>query len=128
MKDYLKIFIFISILFFSKSVTEEIYYYPVDHVFQYLEYQGLEDNEYQEILNNIRTILYNSYAFYDISKNPPQPSKNYHTIVDIDKKLKEIQPKDINSLDFYRMILSVLSDLKDSHIRLFMNNFDFKYF
>lgn len=130
MKDFIiQAITFLIILFFSKSLEEaNYYYYPVEHVFQYLEYQALEDSEYQNIINNLRKILYNSYAFYDISKNPPQPSRNYHTIVDIDKRLKEINPQDINSLDFYRMVYSVLSDLKDSHIRLFMNDFDFSEF
>ena len=34
----------------------------------------------------------------------------------------------MNSLDFYRLVFNSLSELKDSHIRLFMDDFDFNYF
>ena len=102
-------------------------YYSVDELFTYLDNQGLEDEEYQEILEKISKIFSNSYAYYDIAKKPPQPYQNYHSVVDIQKKLEEIETKDINSYEFYRRISYALSDLKDPHIRLFMQNFDFQY-
>ena len=126
MKSHYQKFVIFAILFFVKSL--ENYYYPIDDVFQYLDGEGLDDQDYQSIIDSLRVIFSNSYAFYDIAKNPPQPSKNYHSIVDIEKKLKEINPSNMNSLEFYRIVFNSLSGLKDPHIRLFMDNFDFNYF
>ena len=99
MKDLFQKLVIITILFFAKTL-ENYYYYPINDVFQYLEGQGLDDQEYQSIIDSLRIIFANSYAFYDIAKNPPQPSKNYHPIVDIERKLKEITPSDTNSVIF----------------------------
>ena len=74
-------------------------------------------------------IFENSYAFNDIAKNPPQPSKNYHSIVDIQEQLKEIELKDIkDAYDFFRKIFIILADLKDPHLRMFFNQCYFNYF
>ena len=126
MKTYLQLITLICLIISCFLVQYE--YYSVDELFSYLDNQGLEDEEYQEILEKISKIFANSYAFYDISKNPPQPFENYHSVVDIQKRLKQIETHDINSYEFYRRVLYTLSDLKDPHIRLFMEDFDFKYF
>ena len=73
-------------------------------------------------MDNLIKLFKNAYAFYDIAKNPPQPFENYHSIVDIEKRFKEIKIDDISKYEFYRRIASSLSDLKDSHIRLLFND------
>jgi hypothetical protein len=92
----------------------------------YLDSEGFEDDENQCIVNNISKIFSNTYAFYDIAKNPPQPSfsKDYHQPVDLQKKFKEINTKDSNVYQLYRNITKTLSDLKDSHLRIFFQNND----
>ena len=95
--------------------------YNVSRVFKFLNLDGLENDEYETILQNISTVFEKSYAFYDIAKKPPQPSsnKNYHTAVDLKERFKNLNVKDINTYEFYQKISSVLADLKDPHIRLF---------
>ena len=127
MKVFPQIILLIS-LFFLVNSLKGIYYNSIDEVYKYLDLDRLSDNDYQEILEKISIIFSNSYAFNEISKNPPQPYKNYHSIVDIQTRLKKIDTKNINSFEFYRKLLYSLSDLKDDHIRIFMNDFIFNNF
>ena len=101
---------------------DDLYYYQLEDVYEYLNYNTLEENEYKENINNISNIFLNSYAFNEISKNPPQPyfSNNYHQKLNIQEKLKEIDCSipELNKYDFYLKIMEVLSELKDMHIKL----------
>ena len=119
MKIFLPFFSFLILLNFIPSNQKEYYYYQVDGVMSYLDGQGFKDDENQCIVDNISKIFSNMYAFYDIAKNPPQPSfsKDYHQPVDLQKKFKEISTKDSNVYQLYRDITKTLSDLKDSHLR-----------
>ena len=129
MKKYIQIISFIYFIFLTYSLKDEGYLYYVDQIFEYFDTLTYGEQEYLEILDSLSKIFKNSYAFNDISKNPPQPSKNYHSIVDIQEKLNEINVKDIkNAYDFFRKISKVFSDLKDPHIRLFFNDCFFNYF
>ena len=128
MKSFFNLFHLLFLIFSLNGINGDLYYNSVDDVFEYFEGQFLEDSDYQEIIDNLLKIFADSYAFYDISKNPPQPLPNYHSIVDIQKNLKEINVENLNAYEFYRRLSNVLSSLKDSHIRIFMNDFDFEEF
>ena len=110
------IYFIISILLLAPSLKQELY--EVSDVSTYLDSQGLEDDEYQQILSNLDIIFKNSYAFYDIAKNPPQPyfDNNYHSTVNIGERFKEIDTTDINFYEFYRRVTDALSGLRDPHI------------
>ena len=118
------------LIFFTYSLKEDTsFLYTIDYLFSYFDTIKFTEQQYQEILGNLSIIFENSYAFNDISKNPPQPSNNYHSIVDIKEQLKQIETKDIKNLyDFYSKISNILSDLKDPHIRLFFNDLYLNYF
>ena len=124
MKIILPLVTIFYLLIFTQS--QDIIY-AVDTVFEYLDGEGLEDNEYQEILGNLSKIFADSYAFNDIAKKPPQPSfdKNYFTAVDIQDKLKKIETKDINMYEFYQKLTNALGDLKDSHIQMYFEDNSF---
>ena len=80
-QQFILIIYFITIL----SLNDEGFY-PIDDVYEYLDIQGFEDEEnFIYILKNLSIIFENSYAFNDISKNPPQPdfSDDYHKTVNI---------------------------------------------
>ena len=126
MKIFLPLFSFLILLHFIPSNQIEYFYYTVDSVMNYLDSEGFEDDDNQCIVNNISKIFSNAYAFYDIAKNPPQPSfsKDYHQPVDLQKKFKEISTKDSNVYQLYRNITKTLSDLKDSHLRIFFQDND----
>ena len=121
------LFTFLNFISFSK----QDYFFDVDDVFSYLDYQGYETEEkYKQVISNLSKIFKDSYAFYDISKNPPQPSFNdyYHAKIDIEERLNSINTTDINTYEFYRRIITALSDLKYAHIDLSFKDFEFKDF
>ncbi len=131
MKAFVKLISLLCLIYFTHSLKDNgNNLYTVDYVFSYFnEYLKYNEQNYQEILDSISKILANSYAFNDIAKNPPQPSKNYHSIVDIQEQLKEIELKDIkDAYDFFRKIFIILADLKDPHLRMFFNQCYFNYF
>ena len=102
----------------------------MDELFEYLDTQGFEDIENQCIIGNLSKIFSYSYGFNEILKNLPQPSfkKDYYSTVDIQERFKNIDTKDSNIFNFYRNITYALSDLKDSHIRIFFKNNDIEEF
>ena len=121
MKMKMSLVIIFCLCYFTQS--EDIIY-NASKVFQFLDLDGLENNEYETILQNISKIFENSYAFYDIAKNPPQPSfnKSYHKTVDLQERFKSLNVKDINTYEFYQKISNVLADLKDPHIALYFQD------
>ena len=129
MKKNPKLILFIILSFISFSLQDR--YYDIEEVFEYLDEQGYNtEEEYNEVIRNISKIFKDSYAFYDISKNPPQPffDKDYHSKIDIQEKLNEIDVSNINSYELYRRIMTVLSELRDAHIVISFLDFDFKEF
>ncbi len=124
MKIYLQLCSLIYFCLFSPSLED--YLYEVEDVFTYLDDTGLEENEYQEVLGNISKVFQKSYAFNDISKNPPNP--DYHAKVDIQQRLSEINVSDSNYYQFYQKISNVLADLKDSHIKITIEENDYADF
>jgi len=62
--------------------------------------------------------------------DPPQPyfDDEYHSKVDILKNFKEMNYTDIGIYEFYRRIASSLSPLRDAHIQMFFNDYDFSEF
>ena len=125
-QQFILIIYFITIL----SLNDEGFY-PIDDVYEYLDIQGFEDEEnFIYILKNLSIIFENSYAFNDISKNPPQPdfSDDYHKTVNIANIFNNINTTNINAYDFYKKIAIALSDLRDAHIQLLFNEFEFKDF
>ena len=121
----MKMEISLVILFCLCYITQsEDIVYNVSKVFQFLDLDGLENKEYETILQNISKIFENSYAFYDIAKKPPQPSfsKSYHKAVDLQERFKSLNVKDINTYQFYQKINNVLAELKDPHIALFFKD------
>ena len=122
---------FISLIFFSFfSYSLQEYYYEPSQVIDYFNEQNLSKEDKDSILEYISKTFSESYAFNEIAKNPPQPDfdSKYHTSVDIQKQLKEINTENLTNYDFYRKISLVLADLKDGHVRMFWNKFKFQEF
>ena len=118
---YLQICSLIYLCLFSPSLED--YFYNIEDIFTYLDDTGLKDNEYQEVLGNISKVFQNTYAFFDISKNPPNP--DYYSKVDIQQRLSEINASDSNYYQFYQKISNALADLKDSHIKITIEENDY---
>ena len=115
---------FIILFYLCYFTQSEDNIYNVNKVFKFLDLDGLENDEYKTIIQNISKIFENSYAFYDIAKKPPQPSFNrgYHTAVDLKERFQNLNVKNINIYEFYQKINSILADLKDPHIALFFKD------
>ena len=104
--------IFVSLVFLTIQNNPE-------NVISDLNNKVKKDSDYYDsFINNLIATLKDTYAFYEISKNPPQPSfsSNYHTKVDIEAELKNIDTTNIKPYDFIQKVSTVLSNLKDSHV------------
>ena len=133
--EYSILLLIYTIYLFEYSIEqdEETHYYKLDEVHEYFNLNILEEYQYKEILNSISKIFSNSYAFNEISKNPPQPNfdENYYKKINIQEKLEAIDCSSptLNKYEFYLKIMEALADLKDNHIKInfFEDNFD-KFF
>ena len=129
MKIFIHLFTLLFLIFFTNSLKDGINLYTVDEIMSYFNTKKYTKEQYEDILGNLTQIFELSYAFNDISKTPPQPFNNYHPVVDIQEKLKQIEVKDIeNVYDFFRKISIAFSSLKDQHIRIFFNDLYLNYF
>ena len=128
MKNNLFFIFLIFFSFFSYSFQE--YFYEPFQIIDYFNKKSLTKDDRDNIIKYISNTFSEIYAFNEIAKNPPQPDfdPQYHTPVDIQKKLKEINTTNLTNYDFYREISLVLAELKDGHIRIFWNEFKFNEF
>ena len=116
-----KIFFYIYFSFLLSLLKCQEYIYSPSDIIEYINKKVEYTNEdYLSFIDNLSKTFSDSYAFNDICKNPPQPyfSSNYHTKINIQKELNEIDLTDITPYEFYRKIMTILSELKDSHIQM----------
>ena len=75
-------------------VSQSIYSYSKEFIFQKLNNLTETEENLNNIINNIFKIFDEAYAFNELSKNPPQPefNKNYYKKINIQEKLKAIIP------------------------------------
>ena len=130
-------FLFLLLTCFFRYPCEQVgdtFYYTIDEVYEdhFSLYVFEEENDCVEIINSISNIFLNSYAFNEISKNPPQPyfDKNYYKAINIQERLESIDcaKPELNMYEFYTKIMEILSELKDMHIKLSFNDYDFNKF
>ena len=126
MKNCLLQFLILIMLLVLFKTMEQEYYMNADEFFNHFENLKFTESQYKEIIGNISKIFSDSYAFNDISKNPPQPFQNYHMKVDIQERLNQIDLQNINVYEFYRRISNIFADLKDTHIRMFFKYYNFE--
>ena len=108
------IYLFFTLL----NLSLNSYFYKPNEVISFLNelYLSLEEKKY--IIGNITKILHDTYAFYEIAKNPPQPDfeQNYHNKVDIKKELEEIDIEKTTYCEVWKDIRNVLGKLRDNHL------------
>ena len=124
----LNIIILIELIIPSFSQYEHIY--NLDEVINYINKEKMEKEDLILIINYLIDIISETYAFYEISAEPPQPDfkKDYHSKVDIlsdfrelQEKIEKIETDEFEIYNFYRGIISIISKLKDSHIEINWN-------
>lgn len=87
-------------------------------MFDYLKKEIITKENQEKIIDKLSNTFYEVYAFYEISKNPP----NFDNKVDIKKELKKIKTEKRPFYEFYQDLLKVISRLRDGHTRLLFRN------
>ena len=121
--------IFLNLLIFPVASQELDYSYSPEEVINYINdinRDNYNKEDFENIIENIINTFRDAYTFYEISLNPPQPSfeEDYFKAVDIYNSLKDFKEQitdDMEVYDFYRGIISRLSELKDCHILINWN-------
>ena len=124
--------LFFSIFNFPFSFNIKIY--PPHEIINYLEKEIVPQQDLNTIKEGLSNLLSDFYAFYEIAKNPPQPSfdSNYHNKVDLKKEINNIQTQNRSLYNFYQDILKILTKTRDGHfffnlgISEFLDNFQYK--
>ena len=124
--------------FFTKLFIVNLYdnIYNPSEVIEYINgIQPFDKDNCVLIIEKLKAIFNDAYAFNEISAKPPQPTfqENYHDKIDIITSLNEIMQK-INdgeiteTYDFYRKVTGVFSNLKDAHIKISWESMKFQEF
>ena len=137
MKTLYLIYSFLILLnIFEKiSLQYNSIYDPEDFIDYINNKEILSKEGYDSIINYLINIFNDVYAFNEVSINPEQPSiqNDYHNKIDIFMNFVEIRDKinnnEINKpYDFYRELMTKISELKDSHIQINWNLLNLKSF
>ena len=115
----------ISLLYiFQLFINIDSYIYQPIEVISFFRNITLDQDECESIKNTLPKILYDYYAFYHISKNPPQPDfdPNYHNIIDFEKEFEGIGTVNRDFYSFYQDIARIIAKTKDFHFSLDFKN------
>ena len=114
----MKIFLFLYLLSFSFNFLFEMY--QPEEVINFLNKKIFPPEDAQNIKEKLIKVLEETYAFYEISKNPPQPDfdHTYHDKVDIKKEINKINVENRSFYNLYQDLLRALSKLKDGHVSI----------
>ena len=118
------------LLFFLLNYTicaETLYIYPPEEIINSLNNQSFTKDDLKYIKDNITTIFEDIYAYFETSKNPPQPSfnNNYHKIIDIKNEINKITSTSKYSL--FQDLLKIGAKLRDGHISIGFHDYFLKY-
>ena len=121
---YVFTFIFLFNNIFNKIVEydnytfdEDVEYesFTFDETVNYINDVSFTENDYDDMISNLITLLNNKYVYLDIAKNPPPPYKP----VDVIQELKAINTNNIKYYDFYHQVFTILIKLQDLHVQIF---------
>ena len=103
------------VYFLGLSLNREIY--TPNEIINYFNQIVIDPQILDNIKNNVAIILNDFYAFYEISKNPPQPNfdNNYHNRVDLKKEINDIQTNNVSFYKFYQDFNKALTKTRDGH-------------
>lgn len=104
----------------SCSLFQLFNIYQLEEVIDFLNKEKISQKVFKNIKDNLIKVLEETYAFYEISKNPPQPKfdNTYHDKVDIEKEINKINVEDKSIYNLYQELLKSLSKLKDDHVSI----------
>jgi len=113
-------FLLISFSYGIESNDTPPVVYELTKFFEIIKKTEISAEDSKNLIDKLVQIL-ERYVYLDILKNPPQPSENYHNIVDMIKELNDVN-KDKRSLyDFYRDVKIIIDKCQDVHLDLSIN-------
>ena len=121
----LSVFTFILILrnyIYCKNI------YTLEEIFEIFNNINGNQIDLITIIDCLCSTFKDIYTYYEVAKNPPQPSfnPNYHKSINIEQELRKINTKDTNMYKFYQKIKLIFDSLGDQHFAIDINNFKLK--
>ena len=106
--------ILLLIFFLNLSMFNNYLYYQPKDVINYLNKNITSKDKLENIKASLLKTLNETYALYEISKNPPQPDydNNYYNKVNISEELNGIKTENRSFYQFYQDLIKVLNKLK----------------
>ena len=112
--------ILLLIFFLNLSLINNYLYYQPKDVINYLNKNITSKDKLENIKASLLKTLNETYALYEISKNPPQPDydNNYYNKVNISEELNGIKTENRSFYQFYQDLIKVLNKLKTHYLSL----------
>ena len=119
------ILIFFLILYSFKYINNADYFYQPEDVINFLNRESYNKSKLEEIKNYILQSLNETYAYYEIIKNPPQPSfdNRYYDKVDFETELNKVTTENKSLYKFYQDIISTSNKIKINSLITVTKNF-----
>ena len=109
------LFFFLLILLSYELESNNKKIYELSEFFEIIKKTEISEADSKKLISNLEQIL-ERYVYLDILKNPPQPTENYHNIVDIIKELNEINTDKRPLYEFYRDVKIIIDKCQDLHL------------
>ena len=111
-----KLLIFIF-LFFQNIQTKV---YEIEEIFSILDDLYIDKYDLEIIIDCFISIFREVYAYYEVAKNPPQPSfdNHYHETVNIEESLNNIKSESPPMYKFYQKLKLLFDNLGDQHLNI----------
>ena len=108
---------------FLFKISYNVYVYQPETFFRLIKEEKVEENKLNEIITKLSEGFEDAYAFYSLSKNPPDTGYEdiQHNKVDIKKELGNINTKERDFYGFLQDFLKVFAKIKDDHTSIFLN-------
>ena len=113
------IFAFILLILFYQEINSKYTYtYTIEQLFNIFDNLNEEEANLKIIIDSFCAFFKDIYAFYEVAKNPPQPSfdNNYHQKVNIEEGLRKINIKNTNMYKFHQEVKLVFDSFGDQHL------------
>ena len=111
----IKLLLSLFLAFSFEIELKENVIYEVSEFFDKIKKIEITEEDSKSLVDNLKKIL-ERYVFFDILKNPPQPSENYFNTVDLIDELNNINSEKRSLYEFYREIKTILNRCQDLHL------------
>ena len=108
----------ILIFLFFQNIQTKVY--EIEEIFSILDDLYIDKYDLEIIIDCFISIFREVYAYYEVAKNPPQPSfdNHYHETVNIEESLKNIKSESPPMYKFYQKLKLLFDNLGDQHLNI----------